>query len=93
MNVMKKIEVTGLYKIFGKLPQRAFPLLEAGRSKSGILEKTGLTVGINNASFAVQEGEIFVVMGLSGSGKSTVIRCLNRLIRPPGEKCWWMVKT
>jgi glycine betaine/proline transport system ATP-binding protein len=39
-------------------------------------------VAINNASFEVRRGEIFVVMGLSGSGKSTVIRCLNRLIRP-----------
>jgi len=28
------------------------------------------------------EREIFVIMGLSGSGKSTVIRCLNRLIDP-----------
>jgi glycine betaine/proline transport system ATP-binding protein len=79
---MEKIKVSGLYKIFGKLPQRAFPLLEKGLSKAAILEKTGLTVGINDASFTVHEGEIFVVMGLSGSGKSTVIRCLNRLIRP-----------
>ncbi len=79
---MEKIKVTGLYKIFGKLPQRALPLLEKKRSKASILEKTGLTVGINDASFSVREGEIFVVMGLSGSGKSTVIRCLNRLIRP-----------
>jgi glycine betaine/proline transport system ATP-binding protein len=83
---MRKIEVSGLYKIFGKLPQRAFPLLEKGQSKAAILEKTGLTVGINDASFSVDEGEIFVVMGLSGNGKSTVIRCLNRLIRPTRGK-------
>src|SRR4029079_2305555 len=29
-----------------------------------------------------QQGEIFVVMGLSGSGKSTVVRCLSRLVDP-----------
>jgi glycine betaine/proline transport system ATP-binding protein len=76
------IEVDGLYKIFGANPERAFPLIEQGLSKEEILEKTGCVVAINNASFQVHRGETFVVMGLSGSGKSTVIRCLNRLIEP-----------
>lgn len=40
------------------------------------------TMAVNNVSFTVQAGEIFVIMGLSGSGKSTVLRCLNRLIEP-----------
>src|SRR5699024_1565856 len=35
-----------------------------------------------DASFAVERGEIFVVMGLSGSGKSTLIRMVNRLFEP-----------
>ncbi|HPI99978.1 MAG TPA: glycine betaine/L-proline ABC transporter ATP-binding protein, partial [Enterococcus sp.] len=47
-----------------------------------IVEKTGATVGVYDASFEVNEGEIFVIMGLSGSGKSTLIRLLNRLIEP-----------
>lgn len=58
------------------------PLIAQGLSKAEILKKTGCSVGINNASFEVRKGEIFVIMGLSGSGKSTVIRCLNRLISP-----------
>lgn len=57
-------------------------MIEKGHSKEEILEKTGCTVGINDANFEVEEGETFVVMGLSGSGKSTVLRCLNRLIEP-----------
>ena len=76
------IEAKGLYKVFGPDPQRAFPLLEEGLSKEQILEKTGCVVAINDANFQVRRGEMFVVMGLSGSGKSTVIRCLNRLIDP-----------
>ncbi|MBC2595721.1 glycine betaine/L-proline ABC transporter ATP-binding protein [Ruficoccus amylovorans] len=80
---MSLIEVNNLYKIFGPHPaERALPMLKEGKGKKEILKKTGCTVGINNASFTVEEGEIFVVMGLSGSGKSTVIRCLNRLIEP-----------
>lgn len=76
------IEVNHLYKVFGHQPDRAFPLLEKGKSKEEILDKTGCAVGINDASFKVHKRETFVVMGLSGSGKSTVIRCLNRLIEP-----------
>ena len=79
---MKLIEVKGLFKVFGREPSRAFPLLEKGLSKSEVLAKTGCAVGINNASFEIHKREIFVLMGLSGSGKSTVIRCLNRLIDP-----------
>lgn len=35
-----------------------------------------------NVSFDVMAGEIFVIMGLSGSGKSTMVRCLSRLVEP-----------
>jgi len=77
------IEVRNLYKIFGNSPrERALPLVKKGISKADILERTGCTVGINDASFSIRRREIFVIMGLSGSGKSTVIRCLNRLIDP-----------
>lgn len=44
--------------------------------------KTGLSLGVKDASLAIEEGEIFVIMGLSGSGKSTMVRLLNRLIEP-----------
>ena len=40
---------------------------------------TDHVVGLNDVSFEVQRGEIFVVMGLSGSGKSTAIRTVNKL--------------
>lgn len=82
MNDEYRIEVNGLYKIFGKRVEAARKLVDQGKSKGEILEETGCTVGIDNASFKVKARETFVVMGLSGSGKSTVIRCLNRLIRP-----------
>lgn len=35
-----------------------------------------------DAGFAVRQGEIFVVMGFSGSDKSTLVRMLNWLIEP-----------
>ena len=79
---MALIEINDLYKIFGPNPRRAIPLIKKGISKGDILKKTGCTVAINGATFAIEERETFVVMGLSGSGKSTFIRCLNRLIEP-----------
>ncbi|MFP4047210.1 MAG: glycine betaine/L-proline ABC transporter ATP-binding protein [Bacteroidales bacterium] len=79
---MSKIQVENLSVIFGKRVKEAQKLLEQGKSKTDILHKTGCTVGVNNASFEVEEGEVFVVMGLSGSGKSTLLRCFNRLIEP-----------
>src|SRR5690606_6006729 len=50
--------------------------LEAGADTEE-LKKAGLTPAVIDASFTVDEGEIFVVMGLSGSGKSTLIRMIN----------------
>ncbi len=79
---MNKIEVNNITKIFGSHPQQGLKRLKNGEQKSEILEKTGMTVGVNQASFAVKPGEIFVIMGLSGSGKSTLIRLVNRLIEP-----------
>lgn len=78
----KKIEVKNLYKIFGSKPKLTLKRLKEGWTKEKILKTTGQTVGVNNASFTVDEGEFFVIMGLSGSGKSTLIRCLNLLNRP-----------
>ncbi len=79
---MSKIRVDSVYKIFGDDPDTALKMLKEGASKAEIQDKTGQVVGVNNASFNVEEGEIFVIMGLSGSGKSTVVRLLNRLIEP-----------
>jgi len=81
-NQQVKLSVKGLYKVFGNQPERVWPLLDEGLSKDAIFEKTGLTLGVQDASFDIYEGEIFVIMGLSGSGKSTMVRLLNRLIEP-----------
>ena len=79
---MALIEVRDLYKIFGTNPKKAKQLVDKGLSKQEIKKKTGCTVAINGATFDIERKETFVVMGLSGSGKSTFIRCLNRLIKP-----------
>ena len=83
---MEKIRVEELYKIFGPHPKRARELLDQGSDKDAIFEKTATTVGVQDASFEIRNGEVFVIMGLSGSGKSTMVRMLNRLIEPTSGK-------
>lgn len=83
---MEKIRVEGLYKIFGPNPQKAMALLRQGEDKESVHEQTGMNVGVDNATFSIEAGEIFVIMGLSGSGKSTIVRLLNRLIEPTAGK-------
>lgn len=78
----EKVVVKNLYKVYGSEPGRAMDMLRAGQTKDQIFQQTGMVVGVTDASFAVNEGEIFVLMGLSGSGKSTLIRLLNRLVEP-----------
>ena len=47
------------------------------------------TRALKDVSFTVPDGEFLVVIGLSGSGKSTMLRCINRLIDPTeGEIIW-----
>ncbi|RAA70675.1 glycine betaine/L-proline ABC transporter ATP-binding protein, partial [Burkholderia multivorans] len=79
---MSRVRVRNLTKVFGRNSQKALKMVKNGDSKQEILEKTGATVGVYDASFDVEDGEIFVIMGLSGSGKSTLVRLINRLIEP-----------
>ena len=41
---------------------------------------------VRGISFNVKEGESVAIIGSSGSGKSTVLRCINRLIEPTDGK-------
>ncbi|MGF6976529.1 ABC-type proline/glycine betaine transport system ATPase subunit [Paraburkholderia sp. JPY465] len=56
--------------------------MKQGLGRNEIFEKTGNMVAVNDVSLTVKAGEIFAVVGLSGSGKSTPVRLLNRLIEP-----------
>lgn len=73
------IEIKHLDVVFGNKPERALPMLDKGLGREDILEQTGLVVGVKNANVRVEKGDICVLMGLSGSGKSSLLRCINGL--------------
>ena len=79
------LEAARVTRIFGgseKVKAEVRKLMDEGVSKDEIYSKTGCTTALCNVSFKVKRGEIFVIIGLSGSGKSTIIRCFNRLVTP-----------
>lgn len=83
-----KIRCEDIWKVFGPGGERIVSNWDQykGMDKVERLEKTGCVVGTRQATFQVNEGEIFCLMGLSGSGKSTLVRCINRLHEPTAGK-------
>ena len=65
--------------MFGRRAQQALEMKRSGKSKAEVERATGSTIGAYDATFEVYPGEIFVIIGLSGSGKSTILRGINGL--------------
>jgi len=78
------IEVQDVQLVFGKGKslETAKELLQSGSSIDEIREETGCAVGVKHVNFNIKKGELFVIVGLSGSGKSSLIRCFNLLNKP-----------
>ncbi len=83
MNGSAAIECRNLWKIFGSRVEETLSAAEAGEvDKATALKRFGCVIGVADVSFNVERGEVFCIMGLSGSGKSTMLRHVNRLIEP-----------
>lgn len=76
------IQVEHLTKLYGANKGEAERLLKEGKTKAEVFAQTGVTAALWDVSFQVRRGEVFVIIGLSGSGKSTVVRMLNMLNKP-----------
>ncbi len=76
---MPAVEFKNLDIVFGKQEKKALALIDQGKTRDEILAATGCVLGAAGVNLAIEPGEICVLMGLSGSGKSTVLRAVNGL--------------
>lgn len=84
-----KLSCRNVWKVYGGAPAQFFAKgagdvgnAAAARALAETIRDSGHIVAASDVSFDVHIGEIFVIMGLSGSGKSTMIRCLSRIVEP-----------
>ena len=78
-----KLSCRNLWKVYGANPEYYFDAAGYQIDTDTLADRMRAEAHIPAAidvSFDVHVGEIFVIMGLSGSGKSTVVRCLSRLV-------------
>lgn len=87
------LKAENLSMLYGSNKSVAFDMIRKGHGKNDVAKECGVTVAVNNVSFEVERGKIFVLIGLSGSGKSTIVRCLNLLLHPTSGKIYFNGKS
>lgn len=53
-------------------------------SVNGLKKSFGENVVLKDINFSVNRGDVTCIIGSSGSGKSTMLRCINLLEEPTG---------
>ncbi|MGE7876436.1 methionine ABC transporter ATP-binding protein [Peribacillus muralis] len=59
-------------------------MIEIRSVRKEYISKKNRVVGVDNVSLTIQKGEVYGIVGYSGAGKSSLLRCLNLLERPTG---------
>ncbi len=81
-----KLSCRNIWKVYGDKAEQFFKDSQDQsnnpKARADSIRTAGHIVANADVSFDVHVGEIFVIMGLSGSGKSTIVRCLSRLVEP-----------
>ncbi len=84
MSETAHLKCNELWKVYGENSEQRFKELKATCDDNADLAQKlrdeGQIVAVGGVSFEIPVGEIFIIMGLSGSGKSTIVRCLSRLV-------------
>ncbi|MGR3512691.1 MAG: quaternary amine ABC transporter ATP-binding protein [Paracoccaceae bacterium] len=90
MSTRPAISVKDLWQVFGADAAAKYRAAAAAHDTpdaiAAHLKDQSLIPAVRGISFDVAPGELFVIMGLSGSGKSTVIRGISRLVEPTAGK-------
>ena len=76
---MPAVEFKDVDIVFGGDRKAALAMIDRGSSRDEIIAATRSVPGAMKINLSVESGQICVLMGLSGSGKSTILRAVNRL--------------
>ncbi|WP_285767672.1 methionine ABC transporter ATP-binding protein [Peribacillus sp. SI8-4] len=57
-------------------------MIEIRSVRKEYITKKNRVIGVDNVSLTIQKGEVYGIVGYSGAGKSSLLRCLNLLERP-----------
>lgn len=77
------ISCESVWKVYGNNADRVMAAVRSqDLDKAQVLERFDSVIALADVSFTVAPGEVFCVMGLSGGGKSTLVRHINRLMEP-----------
>ncbi len=80
-----KLACRNVWKLFGH-DARDFIQRRQGKASTAEIVEAGLIGAARSVDLEIRQGEIFIIMGLSGSGKSPLVRCMSRLVDPPYGK-------
>ena len=84
----KAISCKNVWKLYGSNPSKYLASKNFNPTIKDLKESQYIPA-VFNASIDVYEGEILVIMGLSGSGKSSLVRCMTRLIEPTSGEIYF----
>ncbi|CAH0166323.1 Methionine import ATP-binding protein MetN [Peribacillus simplex] len=59
-------------------------MIEIRSVRKEYVSKKNRVIGVDNVSLTINTGEVYGIVGYSGAGKSSLLRCLNLLERPTG---------
>ena len=76
-----KISCRHVWQLFGK-DAEGFLRRHNGAPSADDFADSDIIGAVRDVSFDVHDKEILMIMGLSGSGKSTMIRCITQLLKP-----------
>ncbi|GAA0861666.1 ATP-binding cassette domain-containing protein [Paraclostridium tenue] len=58
------------------------PIVDVKNLAKNFYNKEGEVEVLKNINFSLNEGEIFTILGPAGSGKSTILNILTKLLEP-----------